>query len=301
MNSRNVKFICLILAVLSCLVFTSCIEGETLDTNTRIMDENGNPYGVKEIDNKMRVSAMPYLYDIAEGNVTGHMSWSKTGYNPNVGTSEETVWSYSTQYVYPTSAMQMEVVSSDNTQDKAGGTGALAVTITYLDGSYNEHSEVVELNGTTAVPTSHVNLYRINSFRCTNVGTNGAPIGNITLRGVGGGTVYSYMLAGYTRARNIVYTVPEGYDLYITSVMWSCSEATKGVRFINKVNYDNISSAPRTFFVPYHEATLYNTALYRPFEIPTHFPEHIDIKISVISTQAGAVADVSLRGWLETN
>lgn len=291
----------ILLLLIPLLLMGGCAIEEASYANIQLIDESGTPYGVKEVDGKIRTSSMPYLYDIAEGNVPDHYSWSKTGYNPNVGTSEETVWSYSTQYVWPTAAMQMEVVSSDNTQDKAGGTGALTVTINYLDGSYNEHSTVVTLNGTTAVPTTPVNIYRVNAFRCTTVGTNNSPVGNITLRGIGGGTVYSYILAGYTRARNIVYTVPEGYNLYITSIMWSSADATKGVRFINQANYDNLSATPKSFFLPYHETILYNTAFYRPLEIPTFFPEHTDLKVSVISAQAGAIADVALRGWLEVN
>lgn len=250
-------------------------------------------------DARLGVMSKSYLIGVAEGDIAGHTAWSKIGFNPNVGTSEETVWSYSTQYVFPVAAMQMEVLSSDNTQDKAGGTGCLTVTITYLDDNYDEHSTVVTLNGTTAVPTTPVNIYRVNGFRCTTVGTNNVPVGNITLRGVGGGTVYSYILAGYTRARNIVYTVPEGKTLYITSIMWSCADATKGVRFINQANYDDLAGAPRSFFLPYHETTLYNAAFYRPLEMPTVLPEHTDLKVSVISTQAGAMADVALRGWLE--
>lgn len=83
--------------------------------------------------------------------------------------------------------------------------------------------------------------------------------------------------------------------------MFSCSDATKGVRFINQANYDNVPGVPRSFFLPYIEAVLYNTALNRPLDIPTRFPEHTDIKVSVISGQAGAIADVVLRGWLEDN
>jgi len=288
------------------LVFTAVfLSGCTVDDpgygNVRLIDDTGTVYGVKQIDGKPRVSCMDYLYDIAEGNVTGHEAWSKIGYNPNVGTTQETVWSYSTEYVFPAGEMQMEVVSSDNTKDIPAGTGCLGVTIYYLDGNFVERSEVVELNGTTPVLTTHNNLYRINAFRCSNVGTDGVPAGNITLRGAGGGTVYSYILAGYTRARNIVYTVPEGKDLYITSIMWSCADAAKGVRFINQANYDNIPGVPRSFFLPYHETTLYNAAFYRELEMPTFLPEHTDLKVSVISTQAGAMADVALRGWLEEN
>ena len=269
--------------------------------NVQFVDETGTPYGIKQIDNKPRVSSMPYLFDVAEGNVAGHEAWSKSGYNPNVGTTMETVWSYSTQYVFPAAAQQMEVVSSDNTKDIPAGTGALAVTIYYLDGNYVERSETVSLNGTTPVLTAHNNLYRINGFRCTSIGTDDVPAGNIELRTAGGGTVYSYIPAGYTRARNIVYTVPDGKNLYITSVMFSCADATKGVRFINQANYDNVPGVPRSFFLPYIEATLYNTSLYRPLETPTMFPEHTDIRVSVISGQAGATADVVLRGWLEDN
>lgn len=35
--------------------------------------------------------------------------------------------------------------------------------------------------------------------------------------------------------------------------------------------------------------------------LPTKLPEKTDLKISVISTQAGASADTYLRGWLEEN
>ena len=294
------KKILYLLVIVALLITTvGCDAENPAIANVYLYDTTGTPRSLTFIDGMPRVSSQDYLYAIAEGMVAGHETWVKTGFNPNVGTTQETVWSYSTEYVYPVAAMQMEVVSSDNTQDVPGGTGALLVTIEYLDGNYVERSEVVALNGTTPVPTAHDNLFRINSFRCTAIGTNDTPVGNITLRGVGGGTVYSYILAGYTRARNIVYCVPEGKTLYITSISWTCADATKGVRFINHANYDNLAGAPRSFFLPYMEATLYNNAFYRPLEIPTMFPEHTDIKVSVISSQAGAIADVVLRGWLE--
>lgn len=157
----------LLLLLLIPFILSGCT---TLDEagyqNVQFVDETGTAYGIREIDNKPRVSSMDYLYDIAEGNVTGHEAWVKSGYNPNVGTTMETVWAYSTQYVFPIAAQQMEVVSSDNTKDIPTGTGALSVTIYYLDGSYVERSETVTMNGTTPVLTTHNNLYRINSFRC---------------------------------------------------------------------------------------------------------------------------------------
>lgn len=87
-------------------------------------DENGLPYGVKHVNNKPRVSVMPYLYDIAEGNVSGHANWSKIGYNPVVAdTAGEDLWSNSGLYIFPTLAdLQMEVLSSLATADVDIGT-----------------------------------------------------------------------------------------------------------------------------------------------------------------------------------
>lgn len=90
-------------------------------TAVKFKDENGVAYGIKQISNKPRVSSMPYLYDIAEGNVPDHVTWSKIGYAPSMVTNVNTdVWSYSaTQpvYIFPTVAMGMEVLSSNNTDD----------------------------------------------------------------------------------------------------------------------------------------------------------------------------------------
>lgn len=56
-------------------------------------DENGRPYGVKHVSGKPRTSSMPYLYDIAEGNVASHHPVEANGYNTDVDlASEETIW-----------------------------------------------------------------------------------------------------------------------------------------------------------------------------------------------------------------
>jgi len=81
------------------------------------VDESGTPYGVKHIDNKPRVSSMPYLFDIAEGNVSGHQLFLKFGYNPVIANVEEDIWSAGGLYAFPTAEAGLEVLSTDNTQD----------------------------------------------------------------------------------------------------------------------------------------------------------------------------------------
>lgn len=79
----------------------------------RFIDESGNAYGVKHINNKPRVSAMPYLYDIAEGNVSGHEPFEKIGYSLVTGTTTKDVWSYTDVTInLPTTATAMEVYTN---------------------------------------------------------------------------------------------------------------------------------------------------------------------------------------------
>jgi len=127
-------------------------------------DTAGSGYGYKSADGKPRISTMPYAWDIAEGNVSGHTPWTKIGYNPAIGTSEEDVWSAGGLYVFPTGATQMEVVSSLATADVDIGTKLYdatcdvgGTTTTLLDATYDWSTGtaavgdvlIVEKSGTT--------------------------------------------------------------------------------------------------------------------------------------------------------
>ena len=271
----------------------------------RFVDEAGASYGVKHVNYKPRVSSMPYLYDIAEKNVAGHEVWSKIGYNDAIGTSEETMWSLSTQYVFPTIASQMEVVSSSDNDGKTSSpnsTGARTVRIGYLKSDYSESSVTLTLDGTTAVATglSHADIWRINSFRVMTTGTNFAPVGNLTLRAAGGGTTYGYIRLGKTRARSAFYTVPFGKTLYITSIAYS-AVGTKYLIFTNHANYDHATETilQRGLFHPFSEVALLNSAYTKELTTPTRLPATTDLKVSVIAEAAGSLATCHLRGWIE--
>jgi hypothetical protein len=87
--------------------------GTTNAVACKIIDEAGTPYGVQHVSNKPRVSAMPYLYDIAEGNVSGHTLWEKIGYSVMVGTTTKDIWSYTDNIItIPTTGTAMEVYTN---------------------------------------------------------------------------------------------------------------------------------------------------------------------------------------------
>ena len=356
-------------------------------TAVKLKDENGVAYGVKHINNKPRVSSMPYLYDIAEGNIADHVRFTKLGYAPSMVANANTdVWSYSaTQpvYLFPTAAMGMEVTSSnaadtgtsifsgtssggstttliDATKnfnagtpvaigdtiilDKSGttpeygfvtavtsnttltvaggfshgGTGSTraytiiddsatagghAVEINYLDDSYAEKSEIVLLAGTGVVATVNTNLFRINAFRIVAAGVNKIPTGNITLRNLADTPVYSYITAGFNRARNAMYTVPAGKVLYVTD--FNGGYATTGnankeyARITTRANIDPTTAFMTDgIFYPFTDAVSQNAMINTLLSIPTKLSAKTDIKLSVIASASGVVV-TTLRGWIE--
>ncbi|MCK9597591.1 MAG: hypothetical protein M0R06_01045 [Sphaerochaeta sp.] len=249
-------------------------------------------------ENRLPTVSKPYYDNIAEGDESGHVGWSKIGFNADIGTTEEDIWVGGGTYVFPTAASYM-AVSSTSANDSASGTGARTVTIRYLDSTYASASESVTLTGSTAVVTAASNIYRVNAFRVSTAGSSHKAEGAISLKNTGGTITYSQIAASYTRARNITYTVPLGKALYITSTTFSVYGATKGIRYTTRATYDSDSQTVTDFFLPYFELAMGNGALYRPLEIPAYFPATTSIKVSGVADAAGAICSVALRGWLE--
>jgi hypothetical protein len=276
-------------------------------SSIRFKDENGTSYGVKQVDGKMRVSSMPYLFDIAEGNVSGHEPWSKIGYNGDVDAGTEDMIAQGATYVFPAAAIQMDIVSSSAEDDPAKadtnpGTGIHTVTLYYLDASGAEKSVDINLNGTAAVATSVSDIYRVQNMRSKVCGTGGKAAGNITLSEHGGTTYkYGYIALGQTRMRQCVWTVPAGKTLYVTSVSFSVGGTTKekAAVFTTLATYDNKAAALRTFFLPYTEVIIEDEAYTRELEIPTKLPAGTDLKVQVRGLVADCVCSCSLRGWIE--
>ena len=269
----------------------------------KLIDNNGLAFGVKQIGNKIRVSSMPYLYDIAEGNIPAHSVWTKIGFTPSISTTLLwDIWSYGGVINFPASAMQMSVVSSDNTNDIAGGTGALKVTLYYLDNAYAEKTEEITLTGTTFVDTVATNILRINGARVTTAGSSGVAAGN--LRVVDKATraiVYTYLTAGFTRARNSAYTVPAGKTLYVVS--WTAgfgyaSNQTQYGRLVTRATQNE--GIKTSLFHPFTEVVEANGSTFVEFVIPTKLVATVDLKVSVLASVAtGVIATSALRGWIE--
>ena len=187
-------------------------------------------------------------------------------------------------------------------------TGAQAVHIHYLDGDYVEHEEIVLLNGTTAVNTTNSDYWRVNSMDVIAAGTLEASLGNLSLKDVGSAPVYAYITAGYTTARQAVYTVPAEKTLYLTSwrAAWCSPNESKvqSARVMIRINM-NAEHEFRTgsLFYPFAEVQTTNEQITVESDIPLKVPATMDIKISAIATNVAGSgpATTVLRGWLEDN
>lgn len=162
----------------------------------------------------------PFELQVSRGQIEGHRAVTVWGYNPDIDTSEETVWADGGIMTLPSSAATVKI-SSDSANDTAAGTGARTVLISGLDSSYDEISETITLNGTTEVTTTKSYL-RINSMVVVTTGSGNANAGNI-YAGTGTvtlgvpATIYNQIYVGFNNTMTASYTVPNGYTGYLVN------------------------------------------------------------------------------------
>ncbi len=168
---------------------------------------------------------------LSRGRIPNVTLVHKYGGIVGVGTTLTPVTNAGT-YQMPTSATALEVVSSDNTNDKAGGAGALQVTIEGItDWNSDPVQEVVTLNGTTAVPTvnSYLRVYRarVTSSGSYANGTTASHTSTITVRTASAGatwvTIVPFDAFGLSQTSVGAYSIPAGYRAYIANYNISVS------------------------------------------------------------------------------
>lgn len=140
-------------------------------------------------------------------------------------------WPGNAPYPWIPSARTLEIVS-DNVGDAAAGVGARAILVQGLDANFNALSEVVALNGTTAVPL--INTYmRLNGAICTSAGSSQTNVGNISIRDTGAGATRGIIPVaadgmGTGFLSQCAYTVPAGFTLLVQSIFLSINRSGAG-------------------------------------------------------------------------
>ena len=194
--------------------------------------------------------------------------------------------------------------------DNSAHSGAQAVKIEYLDASYVQHTLIMPMNGTTAVPTlddsgaALSSIYRINAMAMIGAGSGLKPSGNLQLQTISGGSVWQYMTAGFTRSRNLIYTIPANMTLYVMAWNVGWSDIGTG-NFQSARIYTRANQEPSTLFntgnifFPYTEVMITNDEETINFSISTKLCQKTDIRVCgvALGTATGAATAI-LRGFL---
>jgi len=243
----------------------------------------------------------PFELQVARGQISFHNEQNIFAYGTTPATAGlfRTVWENmgTTEYVFPTSAITMNLVS-----DTAGDTAT--ITIVGLDANYAAISETLTLNGTTVVPTTNA-YFRINSmFVATGSATN--PVGVITLKNTGATVTYAQIntavyngtTSSVGQTQMAVYTVPAGYTFY--GYRYGAYSSFNG----NSANYTTYRAITNS------SAGVQKIILQTPFntnyEVQRHFAfpyaEKTDLRFQIAPSSAtAAVVSVNIGGVLIKN
>jgi hypothetical protein len=208
------------------------------------------------------------LFDIAKGKMYDSEAVNIFGFNRDVNGSFETVWNDGDAYVYPTSALTMTAVSSS-------ASDTMNVLVSGLDANYDQISETITLTGTVAVTLS-TQFYRINSA----VILAGNNAGNITI--ANGGVTYAFIEAGTGATQACLYTVPNGYDLYLFRITANSATAT-GSQYLTIRNALRTSTGRE---LKVAEATFAESQVNYDRQIPFKIAEKTDFQFEAKSSSS---------------
>jgi len=155
---------------------------------------------------------------VALGTVSGVIPVFKYGYNDEVGTSEEAIWSSGGAYTGFISAAEFVEVSSTSSSDAAAGVGLRQTMIFGLGYDLRAQHETVTLNGLSAVTTKK-RFFRVYRMTNTASGTNEKNVGTVSAVGATSGNKLAEMPAAYGQTEMCVYAVPLGSKAVLTGLL----------------------------------------------------------------------------------
>ena len=221
---------------------------------------------------------------VARGKVKGAKVVNIFGFNASTTTNMRALWELAdtTDYVFPTSAVNMTVTSDAADDGKT-------MIIFGLDANYEEIQETVTLNSVTP-PVTTLAFFRINNVVMISA-TNTA---NVSV--TNGGVTYARINANLGREQASIYTVPAGCSFYlyrIDAFMNDASAAKPGL-FRNRVSIPN-GRVLRVADTPY----LNQMNIQRRF--PFRYEEKTDIQLQVRTLSGTTYAGVFGEGIVITN
>lgn len=235
--------------------------------------------------------------EISKGNVLGHSFISRFG-KGTVGATNTDIRSESANIIFQTAATLLSVVSSSALDTNSGGTGLRSVSILGLDSNWNSITEIVNLNGTTAVNT--VNTFiRVNRVIASSVGSTGFTQGTVNITSVEGTPKQlARILALENAAQFAIFTVPKGFTAFLQRVL-----VQNGATDTTEINMQvrasaDVSTSP---FITFHSYQIFEFASEIDWDNFIKVNEKSDIKFSGKALSATDLVSVSFTLMLVNN
>jgi hypothetical protein len=227
----------------------------------------------------------PFELQVSRNQIQGHRSVTVFGFNPDVDTTQVSVWPLPSLITFPAAAIQM-TVSSTSANDTSSGTGARTIVVQGLDASYNEVTETVTLNGQTAV-TMTASLLRVNYAYVATAGSSNSAEGDIY---IGTGTVtagvpattYDIIKLDYNNTTTGSYTIPAGYTGYVSQGLFSSGQ-TGGS---NQVQGRLLTRGTNNIRMTAAITSINNGVANYVFEYPLAVPEKTTIEATAIGSSS---------------
>ena len=220
---------------------------------------------------------------VARGQIQGHKNVTVFGFNPDVDTTQVSVWPLPSLITFPAAALRM-TVSSTSANDTSAGTGARTIVVEGLDAKYNEVTETVIMNGQTAVTMSTA-LLRVNYAYVATAGSGNSAAGDIYI-GTGTvtagvpATVYDIIKFDYNNTTTGSYTVPANYTAYVSQGLFSAGQAGGS----NQVQGRLLTRGTNNIRMTAALTTLNNGVANYVFEYPLAVPEKTTIEATAIGS-----------------
>lgn len=244
-----------------------------------------------------RVEMIYYLYNIAAGIVPNHSVMFRN-VDATLPTTNRQLLVKGVWNEQSTGAQRSLV--SDSSQDSATGTGARKVLLTYIssvDGT--RKTEVVTLNGTTAVDTVATDIKWVDQLQVIDAGSGQLADGTISLMSAtaGGGTTMAQIVAGESDLRAAVIYAPSNRTVYMSRVFGTSDD--RGIyEFVLQKDWSSKGGVTLPDVVMKH---YYEKKALSDFDLPVPIKIDPGKKLEVYLTPAnpGAFVAGTFVGWEE--
>ena len=247
-----------------------------------------------------RVMNFDPMWTAACGNLTGVSAVHKFGHNDSIGAALEDLWTTGGVYPWPTTAVALEAISTDAT-DNAAGAGARTITVEGLDANFAEQTATITMHasdGTNASDPTVEKFIRVNRAYIATGGTyadtdSGSHVGTIVIRASGAGAtqITLHLEDGIAQGQSTIarYTVPAGKNALLTRFSSNFQSTTKtaNIYLLQRPSAD-VTSAPFGAKRLVIEFTGISGTIERKIDSFIKFEEKTDIWVAAIASAVGA-------------